>query len=288
MKNSGSSASIRKAVLLPSRGIDGRAFRQLLGFFFILLLTAGRARAADFRFDRDTFAFANETVFEYHHGHPRLRGPSAPRARPKRYASRCFVMTRAALQFHKFARFDSHGAPLDDRALAERIRAVTRQPAWREAWPANRRIAFPGYASLRTMSEARGRLLQDNIGIGWPTYFRLGNFRMVHEHSRTYQEQTHANLDAALARGELFVVYLSTFPSLTINHAVLVYARRPGSARDTRTKRIDRYAVYDPNHVKRPRELTWSPSKRSFAYQRDWDFVGGFVQVYQVYGTPLQ
>jgi hypothetical protein len=288
MKNSGSSAISKKAIFLPPRPFESSASRRLLGFSFVLLLTAGRALAADFRFERDTFTFANETIFEYHDGHPRLRGPSSARTRPKRYASRCFVMTRAALQFHKFACFDSHGPPLDDPALAARIRAVTRQPAWEEAWPVHRRIIFPGYANLRAMSEARGRVLQDNIGIGWPTYFRPGNFRMVHEHSRRYQEQTHANLNAALARGELFVVYLSTFPSLTINHAVLVYARRPASARDARTKRIDRYAVYDPNHAKGARELTWSPGKSAFAYQKDWDFVGGFVQAYQVYGKPLQ
>jgi hypothetical protein len=288
MKNSGSSAISRKAILLLLRRFEGSASRQLLGFSFILLLTAGRAPAAGFRFERDTFAFANETVFEYRDGHPRLRESSPARTRPKRYASRCFVMTRAALQFQKFARFDSHSAPLNDSALAERIRAVTRQPAWQEAWPVNRRIIFPGYANLRALSEARGRVLQDNIGIGWPTYFRPGNFRMVHEHSRRYQEQTHAKLNAALVRGELFVVYLSTFPSLTINHAVLVYARRPASARDPRMKQIDRYAVYDPNHAKGARELTWSPSKRAFAYQKDWDFVGGFVQAYQVYGGPLQ
>ncbi len=287
MKNSGSSAISRKAAVRLRR-VDARAFRSLVGFSFVLLLTAGRAFAADFRFERDTFAFANETVFDYQDGHPRLRGPSTAGARSKRYASRCFVMTRAALQFHKFARFDPIAAPLDDRALAERIRAVTRQPAWQEELPVGRRIVFPGYANLRAMSTKRGRLLQDNIGIGWPTYFRVGNFRMVHEHSRTYQEQTHANLDAALARGELFVVYLSTFPSLTINHAVLVYAHRPGSARGARTKRIERYAVYDPNHAKGPRELSWSPGKSEFAYQKDWDFVGGFVQVYQVYGKPLQ
>ncbi len=244
--------------------------------------------AARFQFERDTFAFANETVFEYQDGHPHLRGPATNGTPQKRYASRCFVMTRAVLQFHKFARFDSRGAPLDDQALAERIRAVTRQEAWEAAWPVNRRIVFPGYANLRAMSQARGRVLQDNIGLGWPTYFRLGNFRMVHEHSRGYQEQTHAHLEAALARGELFVIYLSTFPSLTINHAVLVYARRPGSPRGSGGKRIDRYAVYDPNHPKHPRELTWLPGDRAFAYQKDWDFVGGFVEVYQIYGKPLQ
>lgn len=259
-----------------------------LALFLLPVGIAGSAAASTFRFDRDTFAFANETVFEYRDGHPRWRDRSATKTRQKRYSSRCFVMTRATLQFHKFARFDRHRAPLDDRALAERIRAVTRQPAWERALPADRRIVFPGYASLRAMSAGRGRVLQENIGIGWPTYFRLGNFRMFHEHSHRYQERTHANLDAALARGELFVVYLSTFPSLTINHAVLVYVNRPGSLRAKTNDRIERYAVYDPNHARAPRELTWSPAQRAFAFQKDWDFVGGFVRAYEVYGTPLQ
>jgi hypothetical protein len=217
-----------------------------------------------------------------------LREPSAGRNQPKPYTSRCFVMTRTVLQFQKFARFDPRGSPLDDRALAERIRTVTRQPAWREAWPMNRRIVFPGYASLRAMSERRGRVLQDNIGKGWPNYFRPGNYRMVRHHSRAYQEQTHANLEATLARGELFAIYLCTFPSLTINHAALVYARRPPSARGARTNGVYRYAVYDPNHARQPRELIWQPGERAFAYQKSWDFVGGFVRVYQVYGKPIQ
>jgi hypothetical protein len=46
--------------------------------------------------------------------------------------------------------------------------------------------------------------------------------------------------------------------------------------------------VYDPNHPEGPRELTWSKSDRSFAYQKDWDFVGGNLRVYQVYGVWLQ
>src|SRR5205085_1060731 len=59
--------------------------------------------------------------------------------------------------------------------------------------------------------------------------------------------------------------------------------KKPGNSTDT-----DRYVVYDPNHPDGPRELTWSQTVRSFAYQKDWDFVGGNVRVYQVYGMPLQ
>jgi hypothetical protein len=51
---------------------------------------------------------------------------------------------------------------------------------------------------------------------------------------------------------------------------------------------MGRYLVYDPNHPDGPRELTWLPRERAFAYQKDIDFIGGFVRVYQVYGKPLQ
>ena len=154
-----------------------------------------------------------------------------------------------------------------------------------EALSAARRIVCPGYTNLRAMSRRRSRVLQDNIGIGWPTYLRFGNIRIFYEHNRKHQERTHANLDAILARGELFVAYLTTFPNLSINHAILVYAWASPSAK---TAAIERYVVYDPNHPEAPRELTWSPTDRAFAFQKDWDFVGGFVRVYQVYGKPIQ
>lgn len=256
-----------------------------LTLFLVAGLTGQRACASDFRFHRDTFAFANETVFEYHHGVAHLRKPSATESKRRPYNSRCFVMSRAAMQFRKFARFDPRGAPLDDPALTERVRAITGRPAWREALPPAQRIVIPGHPSLRALSSARGRILQDNIGIGWTTYVRFGSIRMLYEFTRSYQERTHAELDATLARGDLFVAHLSTFPNLSINHAVLVYGRKPAARA---SKAIERYTVYDPNHPDAPRELTWSPTDRAFAYQKDRDFVGGFVRVYQVYGKPIQ
>ena len=87
-----------------------------------------------------------------------------------------------------------------------------------------------------------------------------------------------------LWHGGLFVAYLSTFPNLSINHAVLVYARKPTGRRAA----IEHYVVYDPNHPEAPRELAWSATNGAFAFQKDWDFVGGFVRVYQVYGKPIQ
>ena len=242
------------------------------------------AFASEFAFKRDTLAFVNATVFDYSEGQARVRKNTDGKEKKKAYTRRCFVMSRTAMQFRKFARFDPRGAPLNDKELAARIRAVTHTPPWNEAQSTGKRVVFPGYPDLRTMSEARARILQENIGLGWPTYWRLGNTRMFYKHDEKYQEKTHANIDATLARGDMFVAYLSDYPHFLINHAVLVYDRKPALPGN----KIDKYLVYDPNHPDSPRELRWSQSMRVFNYPKDEEFPGGFTRVYQVYGRPWQ
>jgi len=232
-------------------------------------------------FKDDTVAFANMTVFEYENGIAHVRRGES--AKQKRYTRRCFVLCRTTMQFKKFARFDPHAPPLNDHDLAERIRQVTRRAAWRDTLPENERVVFPGYANFRDLSTKRGYVVQRNIGYGWPTYWRLSNARTLFEPGAGYQETTHEKLDSVLDRGDLFVAFLTTLPHLRINHAVLVYAKKPDRSSD-----LDRYLAYDPNHPEGPRELTWSRSNGSFAYQKDWDFVGGNVRVYQAYGMWLQ
>jgi len=247
-------------------------------------VTSARAdgKSSEFRFDRDTFAFANQTVFEYHEGHASLRKSSA--TKQDKYNRHCFVMSRTAAQFKKFARFDPGRNPLDDSSLAARVRDVTRQAAWAGPLPENERIVFPGYKDLKEMSKARRELVQLSIGHGWPSYFRISNARMMFQDGKDYQERTHARLNAALARSELFVAFLTTYPRFSINHSVLIYKLKSSSPNPG----IDHYLVYDPNHPESPRDLTWSSHDRAFSYQKDWDFIGGFVRVYQVYGKPLQ
>ena len=188
------------------------------------------------------------------------------------------------MQFKKFARFDPRGAPLDDISLAARVRAVTHQAAWTKPLPKDQRIVFPGYRDLREMSKARRELLQRNIGHGWPSYFRISNARMLIQEGPRYQEQTHARLNEALARRKVFIGFLTTYPRFSINHSVLIYKQKSFSPNPG----VERYFVYDPNHPESPRELIWSPGTRSFSSQKDWDFIGGFVRVYQVYDKPLQ
>jgi len=268
--------------VIPSTSRRAAGFSRL-GVVVALVLLRSSAAASDFRFDRDTVGFANATVFEYREGHPYLRR-QREKGEPKRYTRRCFVLCRTTMQFYNFARFDAHALPLDDSALAARIRNVTRRAAWGKPLPSDQRVVFPGYANLRAMSEARREVVRANIGLGWPTYFRLGNIRMLYEHNANYHKETHANLNAVLERGELFVGFLTTYPLLSINHAVLVYKREPAFPNGG----TDRYLVYDPNHPESPRQLTWSSRDNAFAYQKDWDFIGGFVRFYQIYGKWLQ
>ena len=78
---------------------------------------------------------------------------------------------------------------------------------------------------------------------------------MLFVQSRGYQEKTHANLEAALARGELFAIYLTTLPQkFTLNHAVLVFAKQKSdsSGRDNylaRNPLLRRFARVDENAI---------------------------------------
>jgi hypothetical protein len=240
--------------------------------------------ASEFDFRHDTLAFANSTVFAYEQGKIVSHGNPDHKEKSKRYTRRCFVMSRTVVQFYKFARFDPHASPLDDTELAKRIRDVTRKPPWHPVLPSEQRIVFPGYRDLREMSQVRTRLMQKNIGLGWTAYVRPGNFRMFYLHSKSYQEKMHAELERALGRGDFFIGFLSDFPTLHINHSVLVYAHKGGRAPDG----TDRYICYDSNHPDGPRELKWIPAKRAFDFQKDQEFVGGFARVFHVYGRFLQ
>jgi len=273
---------IDRAVEALGRVVSGKINSKIISTLLLgLIWSPVCAFTPPLHFKEDTVGFANMTVFEYENGIAHVRRGDS--AKQKRYTRRCFVLCRTTMQFKKFARFDPHAPPLDDQDLANRIRQVTRRAAWHDTLPEDQRVVFPGYANFREMSTKRGYIVQRNIGYGWPTYWRIGNGRSLLIQGAGYQEKTHEELNAVLKRGDLFVAFLTTLPHLRINHAVLVYAKKPGEPTD-----LDRYFVYDPNHSDGPRELTWSQSERSFAYQKDWDFVGGNVRVYRIYGKWLQ
>ncbi len=248
-------------------------------------LSTAAADTREFRFHRDTPGFTNMTVFEYHNGVIQSKSHKPDPEKKKRYTRRCFVMSRATEQFFKFARFDPKQPPPNDQELARRVREVARMDPWKPALPTEKRIVFTGYKDVRALSVARPAVLQENLGLGWPAYVRPGNYRMFFLcYDRGYQKETHRILNETMARNEFFVAYLADFPHLHINHAVLVYARKPSRAGSG----VDRYLSYDPNHPEGPRELAWSETKHEFSFQKDETFQGGFTNVFHVYGKWLQ
>jgi hypothetical protein len=73
--------------------------------------TPGGAGVRPFEFARDTFAFTNELLWEYQFD-PATGKTTVRRPQPRPdYALRCFVLTRAAWQFHYHARFDAGQKP---------------------------------------------------------------------------------------------------------------------------------------------------------------------------------
>lgn len=234
-----------------------------------------------FRYDTDTFSFANETVWNYVDG--AVQSESSRPQRKRDYTRHCFVVTRAAVQFWKFARFEPMAPPLPADQLARRIRQVTERSVWLPAFSKDPRIVFPGYHNLREISAASPGVFQANIGLGWPVYFRAGNMPIV----IPVDHETEARLNDEIFHdlGENFptLVWLYNFPSLNINHVVVIFAGKHDRAHGQ-----FHYTVYDPNYSDAPKKLDYDAATRTFSYQPTFYFKGGAVTARAVYRGVLQ
>jgi hypothetical protein len=239
---------------------------------------AGAAPPRDFAFDRDTFAYGNDLVWEYApDGNGGLNGRS--RGVDPDYARYCFVLARTARQFFGHARFAPERAAVD----AETYRALIRQvvnasPAGMRT--ADDRIVFPGYASLRALSVEYERLLKEESGGWWRSYLQRGNWRMILPFSRWHQARQAASLARAIEAGEAPIVHLVRFPRITINHAVVLYGVRE-------TEAGLRFEAYDPNQPEAPTELRFDREDGRFRFPRTHYFAGGRADVYRIYHSWL-
>jgi len=228
-----------------------------------------------FCYETDRFAFANETVWNYVEGevHPQAeREPAVAR----RYTRHCFVMVRAAQQFWKFARFNPSEPPLPSDELARRIRKVCARHAWLPPLTPEERIVFPGFGSLREISASAAGLFQNHMGAAWPVYFRVGNFPICFPVSGRAKTRLNGEILRDLEAGYPTLLWLYNFPSLNINHTVLVY--KAASERD-----FIRYSVYDPNYADAPKELQFEPATQTFTFEPTFYFKGGPVTPRAVY-----
>jgi hypothetical protein len=233
------------------------------------------ANQRPFSFPADVFAFDNELTWVYSTDPQTGRVRHAANKQRTDYTLHCFVLARSARQFFQFARFEPGQAKASDAVYRERVRAVIgHDPS--ETAPLAERISIPGYADLHSFSADHAALLKEELGGAVQSYLQRGNWRMVLPFSRQGQAATAKTLAAEVDVNRPPVVHLSTFPSMTINHAVLLYGEA-GTAEGLR------FLVYDPNHSAAPTRLYYDRKSGDFRLPANNYFAGGMVKVYEVY-----
>jgi hypothetical protein len=181
----------------------------------------------------DTFAFRNDS--RVHH-----------RGKPDLYASWCFVLARAVVQFRRFARFEPGAPRLAAAEYTARVQRITRRAPWRAPLPAAERVVVPGFGSLHELSREEEAAVKAGLPRRFWTLVHWTNWRMVFPYPRSQQERVAAEIVAELQAGRPAQLLITDFPRIRLNHSVLVY--------DFRVSDPDavEFLVYDPNDPTEP------------------------------------
>ena len=228
-----------------------------------------------FEFERDTFAFANELIWEYRFDTATGKTSFSRREPKPAYALRCFVLTRAARQFLYHSRFDADRSVADDATYRRLVRKVVSRNPRTPSEPGREKV-IPGYASLRQFSKAHEQLLKSECGGAWRSYVLRSHWRMVFPISRQHQARTTGDLVEAIQRGVSPIIHLVRFPELTINHGMVLFDA-------TESSNDVRFRAYDPNDPEKPTELSFDRAARTFLLPANRYWAGGRVNVIEIY-----
>jgi len=232
-----------------------------------------------FQFERDTFTFANELVWQYHFDPATGATTVINRIPPPSYYHRCFVIVRSARQFYFHARFEPGQPAVDRESYRGLIRDVVSRSPRRKSPPA-RRVTFPAYASLRAFSQANEPLLKAELGGPWQSYFLRSHWRMVFPISTRHQQQMAQQLRKAVLEGSAPTIHLFRFPRITINHGLLLFGL-------TESERELQFDAYDPNLAFHPVQLMYDRASSRFSFPPTIYWAGGTVNVVQIYRGGL-
>jgi hypothetical protein len=260
---------------------DVRCFLATLALLFLCGCCAGKKTfigSRPFDFQHDTFSYGNGLVWEYYYDDNGKWMHQRREPEPD-YHHHCFVVARSARQFFQNARFDP-ALPVateeEYRKLVERV--VSIDPA--RTLSEEKKIVIPGYANLRAFSEEHEKILKAECGGAWRSYFQRGHWRVILPFSRGHQQRTAEQLVEDLKQNRPPVVHIICFPSLSINHALLLFDVKENE------KTIDFFA-YDPNRPDKPKMLTFDRASRTFNYPANDYFPGGDVDIYEIYRSWL-
>ncbi len=227
-----------------------------------------------FDFQKDTFAFANELLCDYHYD-SHSNWVSVTRHPKPDYTLHCFVVARATRQFFIDARFAPELPKANEATYRKLIRELRRCNPRKPLAP-EKRIVIPGYADLKDFSAAQEQLLKEECGDAWRSYVQRGHWRMLFPFSRAQQEKVAERLSSDVRTNYPLVVHLVRFPSLSINHAFVIFAA------EQKPDAIE-FRCCDPNEPRHPVTLTFDRATRTFLLPANHYFRGGRVDVYQVY-----
>lgn len=230
-----------------------------------------------FQFGHDTLSYRNDLVWEYIFDDATGRTSTRTKEVRPEYTHHCFVVARSARQFFQFAKFDPALPRCDDATYRKLIRQVTGRDPMHDI-EEGQRIVIPGFTNLLHFSVDKRKLLQEESGGAWRSYFQRGHWRIMWPFTRRGQEREAQFLMQEIRNHRPPVVHLIKFPQLTINHAVLLFDVRE-------TAQAIEFITYDPYEAERPVTLTFDRAKRTFTFGRNAYFIGGEVNVYEIYRT---
>lgn len=232
-----------------------------------------------FQFERDTFAFANELVWQYHFDPATGAMKNSRTDPPPTYPHRCFVLVRSARQFFNHAWFEPALPQVEPEVYRGIIRqVVSRSP--RRICAGWQRIVIPGFDSLRAFSQTHEPLLKAECGGGWQSYFLRSHWRMVFPIWRRQQERMAQQLRQSICRGLAPAVHIFRFPQITINHGIMLFGMEE-------SEQNIQFEVYDPNMPAHPIKLTYDKALQAFGLSSNCYWGGGTVSVIEIYGGWL-
>ena len=246
---------------------------------FLLLLGSGCATCQHpverpFALGKDSFAFANELQWTYEfldNGQVVTRDAEPPPT----YPLRCFPTVRTAREFFYHAQFDPDLPKASPEAYEQLIEQIVKRnsrcPAAREE-----RIVIPGYSDLFAFSVDHELILRRACGGPLQSYFQRGNWRMILPVTRWENRRTARQLVEEVREGRLPIIHIYRFPSVTLNHSVLLYGVKQESGQLV-------FQAYDPNNPGRPAEVTFWEDTGAFFFERNQYFAGCRVKVYEVF-----
>jgi len=232
-----------------------------------------------FCFERDTFTFANELIWQYQFDAVTGAMKVSRNKPPPTYSHRCFVVVRAAREFYYHARFESSQRRLEPEQYRPLVRKVmSRNP--RIASLPEGRIVFPGYECLRAFSQENEKLLKEEIGGAWRSYFLRSHWRMIFPVHRWQQARMAERLRRRVLAGCAPIVHLFRFPRLTINHGILLFSFKESASEVE-------FDAYDPNIPANQVKLKYDRASRTFLFPASIYWGGGPLNLVEFFRGGL-